>query len=153
MDEDALLEYLDTTGNNANLTLLVRLERVDAEVTIGTLTGPNAWLRPVAPDGDQYIAVAAEAMIGLLGPVARLIAQATTDHDCDVQHPERCAKADDIIAALIEIRETEIGGQRIAARDVLLVPNTLTRPFESQREWGAFEGWRLITEMVAVNNA
>lgn len=148
MTDDELLGYLGAAGDNVELTVLVRLERPGDEAFVGTLSGPNAWLRPPTEDGGQQVAISVEAVVGLLGSAARLIAEAAGQR-CEAPHPERCDEADDIIAALLEVGEAEIGGEKVAARDVMLIPATLSRPFEPRREWGVANGWRLVTEMVA----
>ena len=150
MTDEELLRYLGATDDHVKLTVLVRLERDGCEAVIGTLVGPNAWLQTWPPDDRAYATVQAEAMIGLLGPAARVVARAA-GHDCNVPRPERCLEADDILAAWIEIAGTEIDGETIAARDVMLVPMTLSRPFQPRGVWGEAGGWRLVTEMVAIN--
>ena len=150
MTEEELLRYLGTTDDHVKLTLLVRLERPGSEAVIGTLAGPNAWLQTWPPDDHAYAAVQAEAMIGLLGPAARAVARAA-GHECNVMLPDRCDEADDIVAAWIEINDSEIDGEPIAARDVMLVLASLSRPFEPERTWGEAKGWRLVTDMVAIN--
>ncbi len=150
MTDDELLRYLGATDDHVKLTLLARLERPGSEAIIGTLAGPNAWLQTWPPDDHAYAAVPVEAMIGLLGPAARVVARAA-GHECNVPHPDRCHEADDIIAAWIEINDSDIDGELIAARDVMFVPTTLSRPFEPRRSWGVAGGWRLVTEMVAIN--
>ena len=142
MTDDELLRYLGATDDHVELTVLVRLERPGSETVVGTLGGPNAWLRTWPGSDRAYAAITVEAMIGLLGPAARLIAQAG-GHECDDRHPDRCIEADDIIAAWIEISDTEIDGERFAARDVMLASTSLSRPFEPQRQWGDRE--RLAT--------
>ena len=150
MTDDELLRYLGATDDHVELTVLVRLERPGSETVVGTLDGPNVWLRTWPGSDRAYAAITVEAMIGLLGPAARLIAQAG-GHECDDRHPDRCIEADDIIAAWIEISDTEIDGERFAARDVMLASTSLSRPFEPQRQWGIARGWQLVTEMVAIN--
>ena len=150
MTEDELLRYLGTTDDHIRLTVLVRLERPGAEAIIGTLDGPNAWVPTWPPDGLAYASVQTEAMIGLLGPAARVIARAA-GHECNRPHSERCPEADDIIAAWVGIDDTENDGELFAARDVMLAVQSLTRPLESRRVWGEAKGWRLVTETVAIN--
>ena len=148
MTDDELLGYLGATDDHVELTVLVRLERPGNEAFIGTLAGPNAWLRPPTSGGDQYVAISVEAIVGLLAPAARLVAEAA-GHQCEDQPPDRCDEADDIIAALLEVAEAEIGGEKVPAREMMLIPTTLSRPFEPRRDWGVAGGWRLVTEMVA----
>ena len=76
MTDDELLRYLGATDDHVELTVLVRLERPGSETVVGTLGGPNAWLRTWPGSDRAYAAITVEAMIGLLGPAARLIAQA-----------------------------------------------------------------------------
>jgi len=150
MTEDELLRYLGTTDDHIRLTVLVRLERPGAEATIGTLDGPNAWVPTWPPDGLAYASVQTEAMIGLLGPAGRAVARAA-GHECDLPYSERCPEADDIIAAWVGIDDTEVNGERFAARDVMLAVQSLTRPLESRRVWGEANGWQLVIETVAIN--
>lgn len=150
MTDEELLRYLGVPDDHVKLTLLVRLERPGSEAIIGTLAGPNAWLQTWPPDDHVYAAVQADAMIGLLAPAARVVARAA-GHECHVPRPERWPEADDLIAAWIEVNDTEIDGELFAARDVMLALMTLSRPFEPRRTWGAAGGWQLVTEMVAIN--
>ena len=153
MTEDELLRYLGTTDDHIRLTVLVRLERLErpgAEAIVGSLDGPNAWVPTWPPDGLAYASVQTEAMIGLLGPAARVVARAA-GHECNRPHSERCPEADDIIAAWVGIDDTEIDGELFAARDVMLAVQSLNRPLESRRVWGEAKGWQLVTEAVAIN--
>jgi len=150
MTDDELLRYLGTTDDHIRLTVLVRLERPDAEATIGTLDGPNAWVPTWPPDGLAYASVPTEAIIGLLSPAARAVARAA-GHECNGPYSERCPEADDIIAAWVGIDDTEVNGEVFAARDVMLAVQSLTRPLESRRVWGEAEGWQLVIETVAIN--
>ncbi len=150
MTEEELLRYLGTTDDHIRLTVLVRLERPGAEATIGTLDGPNAWVPTWPPDGRAYASVQTEAMIGLLGPAARVVARAA-GHECNLPYSERCPEADDIIAAWVGIDDTEVNGEQFAARDVMIAAQSLTRPLESRRVWGEAQGWQLAIEAVAIN--
>ena len=151
MTDEELLRYLGTTDDHIRLTVLVRLERPGAEATIGTLDGPNAWVPSWPPDGLAYASVQTEAMIGLLGPAARAVAQAAGHDQAYGPHSERCPEADDIIAAWVGIEDTEVNGELFAARDVMLAVQSLTRPLESRRVWGEANGWQLVIETVAIN--
>jgi hypothetical protein len=150
MTDEELLRYLGTTDDHIRLTVLVRLERPGVEAIIGTLDGPNAWVPSWPSDGLAYASVQTEAMIGLLGPAARVVARAA-GHECYSSHSERCLEADEIVAAWVGINDTEINGELFAARDVMLAVKSLTRPLESRRVWGEANGWKLVTETVAIN--